>query len=264
MKNFQKNSLFLILILLCLSQSVNATEIILTPTIKISTSTKVYSGSLTYEYAFKKNLTIGAYGQDVMALKKIISLEFNSKLDPSATFTSTTANDVKKLQEKYAVDILIPNGLSSGTGVVGPSTIKKLNQLASKYGLKLGDFIVPKVSTIKVYFTTNLTLGSKGNDVSLLKIVLNSDKDTKLTSSSYDTSNIFDKVTEIALIKFQEKYAKEILVPSGLTKGTGTAGPATRKKLDVILNNIINVAKSENASTTNTNYQNLYNTLNAY
>jgi hypothetical protein len=42
------------------------------------------------------------------------------------------------------------------------------------------------------------------------------------------TGNFFD-VTKAAVIRFQEKYAEEILVPSGLTRANGVVGPNTRK-----------------------------------
>ena len=211
----------------------------------------ISSGETTGESVFIKNLTIGSSGKDIMALKKILGLELGIAVDTSPTFTSKTASDVKKLQEKYAVEILIPNGLSSGTGTVGPSTRTKLNQLASNYSVKLSDFTLPIVSTVRVFFTTTLKLGSSGDEVSLLKIVLNSDKDTKIITKSLDVTNIFDSATEIALNKFQEKYANEILTPSGLKKGIGTVGPSTRKKLNSILNNILVSTQTTTASTTN-------------
>ncbi len=241
-----------ILILSGLGLTAVAAEIILNPTIpKTNVSNAVSSGITSFESIFTKNLTVGSYGKDVMALKKILELELGTATDSSPTFTSKTTNDVKNLQEKYAVEILIPSGLSRGTGTVGPSTRLKLNQLASKYYINLNDFMLPAVSTVKVYFSKNLKTGSFGDEVSLLKIVLNSDKDTKIITKSLDTTNIFDKETEVAVNKFQEKYASEILSPSRLKKGTGTTGPATRKKLNSILNNIIISTQAANASTTN-------------
>ncbi len=38
-----------------------------------------------------------------------------------------------------------------------------------------------------------------------------------------------------AVIRFQEKYASEILAPLGLQKGTGYVGYATRTKVNQIL-----------------------------
>jgi hypothetical protein len=194
---------------------------------------------------------MGSSGQDVMALKKIISLEFGTTLDTSSSFTSNTASDVKKLQEKYAVDILIPNGLSSGTGTVGPSTETKLNQLASKYSVKLSDFTVPVITVDKSIIRSTLQLGSTGDDVSLLKIVLNSDKATQIAATPAGVTNIFDLATLDAVNRFQQKYANEILAPSGLTNATGVVGAATRKKLNFILNNILNNTQATSTTTNN-------------
>ena len=203
-----------------------------------------------YEPVFVRNLNIGSSGQDVMALKQILASELGVVLDKTATYTTNTAKNVKAFQEKYALEILIPNGLSSGTGIVGPSTTGELNILAKQYYIKLSDFKVPIPSLIKDVFTATLKLGSQGDEVSLLRVILNSDKDTKIIAKQTDATDFFDLATQDAVIRFQEKYSKAILAPSGLTQGTGVVGPATRKKLNSVLNSILLSAQTSNASTT--------------
>jgi len=53
-------------------------------------------------------------------------------------------------------------------------------------------------------------------------------------SAGYVTGN-FLAMTRLAVIRFQEKYASEILAPLGLSSGTGFAGPSTRAKINQIL-----------------------------
>jgi len=48
------------------------------------------------------------------------------------------------------------------------------------------------------------------------------------------TGNFLD-LTQSAVIRFQEKYATEILKPLNLEKGTGYVGPATRAKINQLL-----------------------------
>ncbi len=247
-------SFFIIFLLLTLSQAAISAEIILSPTtVKATTSAVTTIPATVSPLIFTRYLTAGSYGKDVMALKKIISYEFVEVPDTSPTFTTDTVNDVNRLQEKYAAEILTPNNLTAGTGTVGPATRKKLNQLVIKFKIKLSDFVLPvsaktSVSTdtqVRNTFSTNLKFGSYGDDVSLLKIVLNSDEDTKVVSTSADLSNVFDLDTLSAVKKFQEKYK----IATFVSAGYGQVGPMTRTKLNYILNNILNNIQTTSATT---------------
>ncbi len=88
-------------------------------------------------------------------------------------------------------------------------------------------------------FQKNLSLGTRDTDVKYLQIALNSSSDTKVAQTGYGSpgneTNYFGPKTHSAVIKFQEKYASEILAPHNLLSGTGFVGPSTRTKLNSFL-----------------------------
>lgn len=90
-------------------------------------------------------------------------------------------------------------------------------------------------------FTTNLSLGSQGPEVFALQKALNQDPATRIASSGPGSpgneTDYFGPLTKTAVIRFQEKYAGEVLAPVGLSKGSGYVGSATRAKLNALTTN---------------------------
>jgi len=78
-------------------------------------------------------------------------------------------------------------------------------------------------------FKNDLKTGSQGKEVEELQKCLA--KDPGVYSEGKITG-FFANSTKEAVIKFQEKYAKEILEPGGFKEGTGMVGKATRDKLN--------------------------------
>jgi len=88
-------------------------------------------------------------------------------------------------------------------------------------------------------FNQSLRIGMSSVDVKYLQIVLNSDSETRLTESGVGSPGqetiYFGPLTKSAVVKFQEKYADEILTPWGLSVGNGFVGTNTREKLNSLL-----------------------------
>jgi len=81
---------------------------------------------------------------------------------------------------------------------------------------------------------SNLSLGASGSEVSCLQTFLKN-QGGGIYPEGYVTGN-FGNLTKSAVIKFQEKYASDILTPFGISNGTGYVGAQTRMKINQILN----------------------------
>lgn len=178
-------------------------------------------------YTWTTNLKIGDRGVGVDALVKalikeglitnvsegqVLGEDFNEKL----------AAAIVGFQQKYASEILTPNGLSYGTGYVGPSTRAKLNSL---YGCTIP--IVDTTTQIpnQCYkFNTNLTIGSSGQDVVALQTIL------KYYGYSTNTNGYFGSLTKEAVMSYQSSKG----IPS-----TGFVGAVTRAKLNDLCNTVV-------------------------
>ncbi|MEI6345653.1 MAG: hypothetical protein WCO79_00210 [bacterium] len=81
----------------------------------------------------------------------------------------------------------------------------------------------------------NLFIGMHDPEVRSLQQLLNVDADTIVSESGAGSAgfetDFFGKATLAAVIRFQEKYPVEVLVPAGLNAGTGFVGKLTREKL---------------------------------
>ena len=87
-------------------------------------------------------------------------------------------------------------------------------------------------------FTQNLKKGSKGGEVMWIQQFLNSMPDTMVSvtgaGSKGNETSTFGPATMAAVIKFQNKYAADILTPVGLTKGTGNWFAGSRAKANAL------------------------------
>lgn len=137
----------------------------------------------------------------------------------------------------------------AGPGVVQGATVEELQAQIDLLLAQLADLQAqlaeiqapaPSVEGCTITsFDRHLVQGMTGDDVKCLQIVLNSDPETQLADSGVGSpgseTNYFGPLTKAAVIKFQEKYASEVLASWGLTKGTGYVGDTTTAKLNELL-----------------------------
>jgi peptidoglycan hydrolase-like protein with peptidoglycan-binding domain len=101
-------------------------------------STGIAGCSIT---SFTKTLKQGDSGEDVKCLQIILNSAADTRIAASGIgapgnetiyFGGLTRGAVVRFQEKYRSEILAQWNLSAGTGIVGSSTIAKLNTLLKK------------------------------------------------------------------------------------------------------------------------------------
>lgn len=115
--------------------------------------------------------------------------------------------------------------------------IASLQEQIARLQLKIAEKLAKEgsalVSCSKI--ENNLSYGMRNNtEVRCLQTFLkNQGRD--VYSEGLVTGN-FGILTQRAVTRFQEKYASEILTPLGLSRGTGIVGPATRTKINQLLN----------------------------
>ena len=85
-------------------------------------------------------------------------------------------------------------------------------------------------------FTKTMSAGFSGADVAELQKALNRSPDTQVATfgagSPGAETTYFGPLTRAAVIRFQEKYKNEVLLPASVAQGTGYVGTFTLKKLN--------------------------------
>ena len=89
-------------------------------------------------------------------------------------------------------------------------------------------------------FSRTLAVGARGADVRYLQELLNRDTETRvnapgLLGGAGNETEYFGGATKAAVIRFQNKYATDVLRPAGLSRGTGLVATLTRNKLNTLL-----------------------------
>lgn len=88
-------------------------------------------------------------------------------------------------------------------------------------------------------FTSDLFPGVSSPQVVALQKILNESPDTQIASvgpgSPGNETSYFGLLTKAAVIRFQQKYASQVLTPAGLTQATGFVGSYTRSLLNAFV-----------------------------
>ncbi|XOB46872.1 MAG: ABC transporter substrate-binding protein [Candidatus Nealsonbacteria bacterium] len=133
--------------------------------------------------------------------------------------------------------------ISDVYGLKEPSNIyeydlEKANDILEKAGyLKKENGLREKIIKKSPAFTfkSNLSVGSRGTEVTeLQKCLANPPAGGADIYPEGKITGYFGSKTKAAVIRFQEKYSKDILEPFGLTKGTGEVKGKTREKLNAV------------------------------
>lgn len=98
--------------------------------------------------------------------------------------------------------------------------------------------VQPIACPANVKFSRNLTVGSRGADVTALQRILNANPATQVAKTSYGSpgqeTDYFGPATASAVARFQNGYKSAILTPNGLTNGSGYVGDSTRTVMNGI------------------------------
>ena len=84
-------------------------------------------------------------------------------------------------------------------------------------------------------FERNLAHGEISDDVKYLQVILKREIGSPVYPDHVEATGYFGDITKASVIKLQEKYSSEVLLPLNLDEGTGYFGPSTRGMANKLL-----------------------------
>ena len=174
---------------------------------------------------FPRDLTLGSVGNDVHELQIFLNAHGFKIADSGLGSPGGETTVFGALTKKALIAYQTARDITPAVGYFGPKTRESVN--AEQGGTVLAPQTVPPapIST-SAGFDSDLEIGSSGEAVRRLQILLNTDFDTRVAEtgpgSLGNETDIFGPRTKAAVIKFQLKHE----LPQ-----VGRVGPATREKL---------------------------------
>lgn len=154
-----------------------------------------------------------------------------SNLEPSRSF-SWIASTHKKEEEFIPSLSPLSKPISEMTQAEILARISEVKNLIIWLQSQLAALTGSQTSCREI--TQNLYFGIKDNfQVKCLQEFLKS-QGSDIYPEGFVNGNFYT-LTQKAVIRFQEKYASEILAPAGESRGTGYVGPSTRAKINQLL-----------------------------
>ncbi|MFQ5788224.1 MAG: peptidoglycan-binding protein, partial [Thermodesulfobacteriota bacterium] len=158
----------------------------------------------------------------VMGVAFAFALLFGSVTQAQAALTTSQVDAIISLLESFGADAATINNVRVSLAGGTPTTTGGGSS----------------ASVCPFTWSTSLTSGSSGADVKALQQFLNADSDTQIASSGVGSAgsetDFFGSLTKAAVIKFQDKYASDVLTPVGLSAGTGYFGSSSRAKANAL------------------------------
>ncbi|MBI1985059.1 MAG: peptidoglycan-binding protein [Candidatus Wildermuthbacteria bacterium] len=192
----------------------------------ISSASKI-SGSALYSFSLSRYFALFFNGDSQIPDDPVKKKEVRKAL-ALATDALDLAQALFGDHGKAVQSPLLPETLRLKVPERTEATEDAILQLLAKQGYAKIEGKIAKIPVSSQGITRDLQLGSAGEDVRKLQECLAQDPAVYPEGT---VSGSFGNLTRAAVIRFQEKYAQEILAPQGLTAGTGKVGGGTREKL---------------------------------
>ena len=201
----------------------------------------VYGTTTDYGLEQKTTTYVTFHSLTLTDLSASTTYHYQIKSQDSAGNIGSYTDQTFTTLAEVVVEIPIVKPIAEMTIAELQAEISRITALIAQLQAQLAELIgvVIKGVPAEFSFETNLKYDQVSTDVKYLQIVLNSDPETRLAETGVGSpgreTNYFGPLTKAAVIKFQEKYASEVLAPWEFTKGTGFVGKTTRAKLNAIL-----------------------------